>query len=32
MIGSRTFYGRIQQFEYVPTILDGTPGTNTVND
>jgi dihydrofolate reductase len=26
MIGSRTFDGRIQLLEYVPTILDGPPG------
>jgi dihydrofolate reductase len=27
MISSRTFDGRIQLLEYVPTILDGPPGT-----
>jgi hypothetical protein len=27
----RTFDGRIQLLEYVPTILAGPPGTNTVN-
>lgn len=32
MIGSRTFDGRIQLLEYVPTILREPPGTNTVND
>jgi dihydrofolate reductase len=30
MIGSRTFDGRIQLLEYVPTVLTGPPGTNTV--
>jgi dihydrofolate reductase len=30
LIGSRTFDGRIQLLEYVPTILTGPPGTNTV--
>jgi dihydrofolate reductase len=29
MIGSRTFDGRIQLLEYVPTILAGPPGNNT---
>ena len=29
MIGSRTFDGRIQLLEYVPTILTGPPGNNT---
>jgi dihydrofolate reductase len=29
MINSRTFDGRIQLLEYVPTILSGPPGTNT---
>jgi dihydrofolate reductase len=28
MVGSRTFDGRIQLLEYVPTILDGPPGTS----
>ena len=28
MISSRTFDGRIQLVEYVPTILAGPPGTN----
>ncbi len=28
MIGSRTFDGRIQLLEYVPTILAGPPGTD----
>ena len=31
MIGSRTFDGRIQLVEYVPTVLAGPPGTNRVN-
>ncbi len=31
MIGSRTFDGRIQLLEYVPTILSEPPGTNSVN-
>jgi dihydrofolate reductase len=31
MISSRTFDGRIQLLEYVPTILAGPPGTRTVN-
>ena len=31
MISCRTFDGRIQLLEYVPTILAGPPGTNTVN-
>ncbi|HET8893240.1 MAG TPA: dihydrofolate reductase family protein [Gaiellaceae bacterium] len=31
MIGSRTFDGRIQLLEYVPTILAGLPGNNTAN-
>jgi hypothetical protein len=31
MIGSRTFDGRIQLLEYLPTILAGPPGTNAVN-
>jgi dihydrofolate reductase len=31
MISSRTFDGRIQLLEYVPTILAGPPGTDTVN-
>jgi dihydrofolate reductase len=30
MINSRTFDGRIQLLEYVPTILAGPPGTNEV--
>jgi hypothetical protein len=30
MIRSRTFDGRIQLLEYVPTILAGPPGTTTV--
>lgn len=30
MIDSRTFDGRIQLLEYVPTILDGPPRTNPV--
>jgi dihydrofolate reductase len=32
MISSRTFDGRIQLLEYVPTVLAGASGTNTVND
>jgi dihydrofolate reductase len=28
MISSRTFDGRIQLLEYIPTILTGPPGTN----
>jgi dihydrofolate reductase len=31
MISSRTFDGRIQLLEYVPAILAGPPGANTVN-
>ena len=31
MIGSRTFDGRIQLLEYVPTILAGPPGSRGVN-
>ena len=31
MISSRTFDGRIQLLEYVPTILAGPPGTGGVN-
>jgi dihydrofolate reductase len=31
MISSRTFDGRIQLVEYVPTILAGPPDTNKVN-
>jgi dihydrofolate reductase len=31
MINSRTFDGRIQLLEYVPTILAGPLGTTTVN-
>ena len=31
MISGRTFDGRIQLVEYVPTILAGPPGTNKVN-
>ena len=30
MIGSRTFDGRIQLLEYVPTILAGPPGTDAL--
>jgi hypothetical protein len=29
-IGSRTFDGRIQLLEYVPTILAGPPGAGSV--
>jgi dihydrofolate reductase len=32
MIGSRTFDGRIQLVEYIPTILSAPPGTNRAND
>jgi len=28
MVNSRTFDGRIQLLEYVPTVLEGPPGTN----
>jgi dihydrofolate reductase len=31
MISSRTFDGRIQLLEYIPTILDGPPATHAVN-
>jgi hypothetical protein len=31
MISSRTFDSRLHFIEYVPTILAGPPGTNTVN-
>jgi dihydrofolate reductase len=31
MIDSRTFDGRIQLLEYVPTVLDGPPATTTDN-
>jgi dihydrofolate reductase len=31
MISSRTFDGRIQLLEYVPTILAGPPGANGVS-
>lgn len=31
MINSRTFDGRIQLQEYVPTVLDGPPTTTTDN-
>jgi dihydrofolate reductase len=31
MIASRTFDGRIQLLEYVPTILEGPPGTDAAN-
>jgi dihydrofolate reductase len=30
MVSSRTFDGRIQLLEYVPTILDGPPAANTI--
>ncbi len=30
MVSSRTFDGRTQLLEYVPTILDGPPRTNTI--
>ncbi len=31
MISSRTFDGRTQLLEYVPTVLTGPPGTKTVD-
>jgi hypothetical protein len=31
MTSSRTFDGRIQLLEYVPTILAGPPATNRAN-
>jgi dihydrofolate reductase len=31
MISSRTFDGRIQLLEYIPTILAGSPGTDRAN-
>jgi dihydrofolate reductase len=31
MTSSRTFDGRTQLLEYVPTVLSGPPGTNTAN-
>lgn len=31
MISSRTFDGRIQMLEYVPTVLTGPPGTSAVH-
>jgi hypothetical protein len=31
MINSRTFDGRIQLLEYVPTVLDGPPGTDNTD-
>jgi hypothetical protein len=31
MIRSRTFAGRIQLLEYLPTILAGPPAANTAN-
>ena len=31
MTSSRTFDGRLQLLEYVPTILAGPPGTNRVD-
>jgi dihydrofolate reductase len=31
MVASRTFDGRIQLLEYVPTVLAGPPGENTVS-
>jgi hypothetical protein len=30
MISGRTFDGRIQLLEYVPTVLAGPPGTNAI--
>jgi dihydrofolate reductase len=29
MVSSRTFDGRLQLLEYVPTVLTGPPGTST---
>jgi riboflavin biosynthesis pyrimidine reductase len=29
MVDSRTFDGRIQLLEYVPTVLNGPPGSNS---
>ena len=31
MVGSRTFDGRIQLLEYVPTLLSGPPGATQAN-
>jgi dihydrofolate reductase len=31
MVTSRTFDGRLQLLEYVPTVLDGPPGTGTAD-
>jgi dihydrofolate reductase len=31
MVSSRTFDGRIQLLEYVPTVLTGAPGANQAN-
>ncbi len=31
LVGSRTFDGRTQLLEYVPTVLPGPPGTTTVD-
>jgi hypothetical protein len=31
MVNSRTFDGRIQLLEYVPTVLAGPPGTDKAN-
>ena len=31
MVASRTFDGRIQLLEYVPTVLAGPPGTATAD-
>jgi hypothetical protein len=31
MVASRTFDGRLQLLEYVPTVLAGPPGTTTVD-
>lgn len=28
LVGSRTFDGRLQLLEYVPTVLDGPPGAD----
>ena len=32
MVSSRTFDGRLQLLEYVPTVLTGSPGTTRADD
>ena len=32
LVGRRTFDGRLQLLEYVPTVLDGPPGVGRLND